>query len=150
MLTEEEIAELDEETQEVIRAIQAERRAFKPSEERIRITNLIKTDPAAAAIEIRERSLRRFEERVGPQRDYMLRQRRQLQQQEEEEAAAAARGNAGGNGRSSYEDSGGAAADRPAEQVKRRMPRLLRGETPALMEAATEKEVAPPIAPSKR
>ncbi|KAL6646551.1 hypothetical protein ACP70R_018159 [Stipagrostis hirtigluma subsp. patula] len=114
MLTEEEIAELDEETQEVIRAIQAERRAFKPSEERIRITNLIKTDPAAAAIEIRERSLRRFEERVGPQRDYILRQRKL---QEEKDAAAAARAKARVDG-SNHGERGGA-ADRPAEQVKR-------------------------------
>ncbi|KAL6646686.1 hypothetical protein ACP70R_015763 [Stipagrostis hirtigluma subsp. patula] len=114
MLTEEEIAELDEETQEVIRAIQAERRAFKPSEERIHINNLIKTDPAAAAIEIRERSLRRFEERVGPQRDYMLWQRQLKQQQEQKDAAAAARAKTGVNGGSHGERGG--AADRPAEQ----------------------------------
>ncbi|KAL6640029.1 hypothetical protein ACP70R_022339 [Stipagrostis hirtigluma subsp. patula] len=118
MLTEEEIAELDEETQEVIRAIQAERRAFKPSEERIRINKLIDTDPAAAALEIRERSWRRFDETVGPQREYMLRQRQLRQQQEEEDAAAAARGNAGVDG-GSHGERGGAAADRPAEQVKR-------------------------------
>ncbi|KAL6646685.1 hypothetical protein ACP70R_015762 [Stipagrostis hirtigluma subsp. patula] len=117
MLTEEEIAELDEETQEVIRAIQGERRAFKPSEERIRINKLIDADPAAAAIEIRERSWRRFDETVGPQREYMLRQRQLRQQQEEEDAAAAARAKAGVNGGSHGERGG--AADRPAEQVKR-------------------------------